>query len=198
MSEQPSSNEHDDSPAVIGPTSPMPFAFEYVLAAARELLLRVDENHGSKEPPLKYVAPWAQITALRDAVLKFDMKQHSADETIDARTVWEKARDAIGEAIKQAPDTNRRILATNAYHEIAEAMRGTPCTDGASEKATTPLCAICDHNEAFHQVGNFTHAFTAKARVVPSVCGKPMPDGKGAGQCINPPGHEGDCDDMPF
>ncbi len=37
-----------------------------------------------------------------------------------------------------------------------------------------------------------------KARVVPSVCGKPMPDGKGAGQCINIPGHEGECDDMPW
>lgn len=38
----------------------------------------------------------------------------------------------------------------------------------------------------------------APARVMPSVCGKPMPDGKGAGQCINVPGHEGECDDMPF
>lgn len=37
-----------------------------------------------------------------------------------------------------------------------------------------------------------------KARVVPSVCGKPMPDGNGARQCINVPGHEGECDDMPF
>jgi hypothetical protein len=38
----------------------------------------------------------------------------------------------------------------------------------------------------------------ATSKVVPSVCGKPMPDGKGAGQCINVPGHEGECDDMPF
>lgn len=36
------------------------------------------------------------------------------------------------------------------------------------------------------------------ATVLPSICGKPMPDGKGAGQCINVPGHEGPCDDMPL
>ena len=36
------------------------------------------------------------------------------------------------------------------------------------------------------------------ARVAPAICGKPMPNGKGAGQCINVPWHEGECDDMPF
>ncbi len=38
----------------------------------------------------------------------------------------------------------------------------------------------------------------ASAKVVPAVCGKPMPDGKGTGQCLNVPGHEGECDDMPM
>lgn len=38
---------------------------------------------------------------------------------------------------------------------------------------------------------------TLKASV-PQVCGKRVENGPGLGVCQNPPGHEGDCDDMPF
>jgi hypothetical protein len=49
-----------------------------------------------------------------------------------------------------------------------------------------------------HDVTTVSPNFRVTARVLPAICGKPMPDGNGAGQCINVPGHEGECDDMPL
>jgi hypothetical protein len=53
--------------------STMPSVWLYLLAAANQLVEKVDQNHGEKEPPLKWNVPWAQVTALRDAVLKAKM-----------------------------------------------------------------------------------------------------------------------------
>lgn len=65
-----------------------------------------------------------------------------------------------------------------------------------SDWPQAPRCPKCGESTDM-PVGSY-HRCAQKATVVPSVCGKPMPDGKGAGQCINVPGHEGECDDMPF
>jgi hypothetical protein len=47
-------------------------------AAAERLIAIVDEQHRSKEPPLKYAAPWGAIAVLRAALdaMKTEPRQH--------------------------------------------------------------------------------------------------------------------------
>lgn len=76
-------------------------------------------------------------------------------------------------------------------------MGGGLCTCGLDD-ALRPKSGADGVLTITRDVTTVSPNFRVTARVMSSVCGKPMPDGKGAGQCINVPGHEGECDDMPL
>lgn len=66
------SDENDDSPSVIGADiGAMPKPIDYLLSAARSVIDAVDDRIDNAEKPLKYIVPWARLTALRSAVLLF-------------------------------------------------------------------------------------------------------------------------------
>lgn len=66
------SDEKDDSPTVIGADlGAMPQPIDFLLAAAKSVLEAVDDKLDNGDAPLKWMVPWARLTLLRTAVLRF-------------------------------------------------------------------------------------------------------------------------------
>lgn len=134
----------------------MPTVWLYLLAAARQLVEKVDQNHGEKGPPLKWNVPWAQVTALRDAVLKAGMEH---DRAADEPCALPVSRELLDEIAYQHKDSNKFERARESLIAILK---------GASPPPTALPAEAREVIEAFLQQGDFSspHWLGEKARAL--------------------------------
>lgn len=92
------------------------------------------------------------VLSMRNAVVNRRAVSDAAIEAVCA------SADLVRESLERLAQKASEQCTCPLYDTMVKHKPGCPAL-----KASAPLCAICDHNEAFHQVGNFTHAFTVKA-----------------------------------
>jgi hypothetical protein len=152
-------------------------------------VLRVERERSPEEPKARYLRPWVGTASM-----------YAGEHKLAVSDQWCQGWNACLDAL-DARGCETEPVETSAPLNHAPGCGvhdGKPC--GCVKKAIGAcICARKDGRIVeTHLVCPVHRPVKATAKVVPSICGKPMPDGKGAGQCINVPGHEGECDDMPF